>query len=265
MTTEPSPDFSTLASGFSSWTEQLWAPLAQQVVDAAGLKKNDAVLDACCGTGTSATPAAHQVGPQGKVDGVDLAEGMLDVARAAAPDLPQLSFHASDVVSFSRDYAYDAALCCFGVFFFPQMNAGAQALVNKLRPGGTLALSTWHGRPFMEITRLALAAVKREGYRAGTVNPAVMANIDAIGTPESLAAWLKGLGLRDIRVQSTAVSIEVTQNSAWQFVLGSLVAGMLPTEPAAVERVRQDFLSTLDHTHVAAEVLIATGKRRFPS
>ncbi|WP_260478999.1 methyltransferase domain-containing protein [Kibdelosporangium aridum] len=50
-------------------------------VAVAGPKPGDRVLDACCGAGASAVPAARLVGPEGVVDAVDLSGAMVDALR----------------------------------------------------------------------------------------------------------------------------------------------------------------------------------------
>ena len=61
-----------------------WAPVLCEV---AGVGPGTSVLDVACGTGIVARTAADLVGPTGSVDGVDLNEAMLQVARRVRPDL----------------------------------------------------------------------------------------------------------------------------------------------------------------------------------
>jgi ubiquinone/menaquinone biosynthesis C-methylase UbiE len=58
-----------------------WDRVGRQTVDRIGLRGGDRVLDACCGTGASALPAAQLVGATGHVLGVDVAEPALALAR----------------------------------------------------------------------------------------------------------------------------------------------------------------------------------------
>jgi len=51
------------------------------IVDAARLEFGQQVLDVSCGTGTLVAMLAERIGPGGRAVGIDLAEGMLDVAR----------------------------------------------------------------------------------------------------------------------------------------------------------------------------------------
>ena len=84
------------------------------------------VLDAGCGTGASALPAAEVVGPQGTVLGVDLAEKLLKQARAKAAQrhLQNAEFRLADMTDLGLpDEYFDAAISVFSIFFAPDMPA----------------------------------------------------------------------------------------------------------------------------------------------
>jgi len=55
----------------------------QRVIELLDVKAGMRVLDLACGPGTLTRPLAGQVAPDGEVVGVDLAPGMIDLARAA--------------------------------------------------------------------------------------------------------------------------------------------------------------------------------------
>src|SRR5215470_18071734 len=57
-------------------------PWVRVLVEAAGLKSRERVLDLACGTGLVARAAAERVGQDGRVVGVDLNPGMIAVAQA---------------------------------------------------------------------------------------------------------------------------------------------------------------------------------------
>jgi ubiquinone/menaquinone biosynthesis C-methylase UbiE len=59
-----------------------WAP---RVLDAAGVRSGERVLDVACGTGVLAREATARVGPSGGVAGVDPGAGMLAVAAQLEP------------------------------------------------------------------------------------------------------------------------------------------------------------------------------------
>ncbi|MEX5303227.1 class I SAM-dependent methyltransferase [Kocuria sabuli] len=66
-----------------------WEPVSRAGVVISQPQPGERVLDACCGTGASALPAARLVGPTGYVHGVDLAgrEVAADARRARAEHL----------------------------------------------------------------------------------------------------------------------------------------------------------------------------------
>ena len=57
---------------------------AQYLIELAALKGGERVLDVACGTGIVARTAAGRVGNNGTVIGIDLNEGMLEVARTTS-------------------------------------------------------------------------------------------------------------------------------------------------------------------------------------
>src|SRR5215207_3446234 len=61
-----------------------WDRFGRRTVERLDLAPGSMVLDLCCGSGASALPAAEQVGPGGRVLGVDLAENLVRRARTKA-------------------------------------------------------------------------------------------------------------------------------------------------------------------------------------
>ena len=80
------------------------------------------VLDLACGPGTLSRRLAEQISPGGEVIGVDLAPGMIDVARAAG--IPNARFEVMDIerLTFADGY-FDAAVCGHGIQFAPDLAA----------------------------------------------------------------------------------------------------------------------------------------------
>jgi ubiquinone/menaquinone biosynthesis C-methylase UbiE len=119
-----------------------WQYYGEQSAARAQLRAGEIVLDVCSGTGASAIPAARAVGPMGRVIGLDLAPGMIAVARAKAPANVEFR-HADFDQAYFRNASFDAVLCVFGIFFFPDMCSTLQKMWRLLRPGGRLVITTW--------------------------------------------------------------------------------------------------------------------------
>ncbi|KAI4090974.1 MAG: hypothetical protein LQ339_008221 [Xanthoria mediterranea] len=60
---------------------------AKEYIHRANLKPGDSVLDLACGTGLVTILAKQHVGPAGRVIGIDISPGMLDVARKKTSEL----------------------------------------------------------------------------------------------------------------------------------------------------------------------------------
>ncbi len=62
----------------------IFRPWAEFVVGLAAPKPGEHVLDVACGTGIGARIAAEMVAPNGKVVGLDIDPGMVEIARRSA-------------------------------------------------------------------------------------------------------------------------------------------------------------------------------------
>jgi len=78
----------------------------------AGLKKNDTVLDICCGSGLSIEPIRSIISPGGKIIAVDANKQMLELARkrAAKNNWHNVVFIESDINDLTVDVKVDIAL-----------------------------------------------------------------------------------------------------------------------------------------------------------
>ena len=133
--------YNAAADHFDAAPLGFWARHGRRAVELAALQAGDHVLDAGCGTGASALPAALAVGHQGRVLGLDVAESMLSRARdkAAARGLTNLEFRLADMSAQSEpDQSFDAVISVFSVFFVPDMERQITQFWRLLRPGGRL-------------------------------------------------------------------------------------------------------------------------------
>lgn len=106
------------------------------------LGRNDRVLDAACGRGTSAIALARAFGCS--VHGIDLGAANIAAAREAAEDagLDHLvTFAAADAEALpAGDASFDAVICECAFCTFPSKEAAASEFVRVLRPGGRMGL-----------------------------------------------------------------------------------------------------------------------------
>jgi SAM-dependent methyltransferase len=253
--------FDAAAADFTALGRHLWEPIGEATAAAARLRPGDRVLDACCGTGASAIPAARLVGGHGVVDAVDLSGPMVAELHRLSADLPQLHPHTADVTKWEAD-AYDAVLCALGIFFFPDMTAGTDRLIGLTRPGGRVVFTIWRG----ESMQLAGRYLGRAVAAATDTPPAKERDphlIDRINQADSYADWLTGRGLVDVEVAVHELRLPMTPEVAWLVITGSgFRRGLAGLEPDTVDAVRRHYLDSLRAdgvTELDATTLIGTG------
>jgi ubiquinone/menaquinone biosynthesis C-methylase UbiE len=135
-------DRDVVASGFSKIADDYIDTTAQaeRLVAFARLQPGERVLDAGCGPGAATRPAADSVGSRGRVIGVDLADSMLDIARAAVGDLPNVEIARMDATELDfPDGQFDAVIANSVVQFVPPRAIGEWKRVT--RPGGRVVCS----------------------------------------------------------------------------------------------------------------------------
>lgn len=104
------------------------------------------VLDVACGDGEPALTLARAVAPYGTVIGVDLAERMVESARANAKSgaVDNARFETMDAEKLElEDAAFDLVTCRFGLQIVTDPDAALAEMGRVLKPGGRLALTVW--------------------------------------------------------------------------------------------------------------------------
>ena len=137
------------ASGdYSRVADEIVGSLGGLLVEAAGVRAGDRVVDVAAGTGTSALPAARR---GATVVATDLTPELLAIAgqRAEAEGLTIKTRTADAENMPCDDGEYDTVLSCIGVMFAPHHQAAADELVRICRPGGTIGVLSWTPEGFI--------------------------------------------------------------------------------------------------------------------
>jgi len=183
------------AERYEAHTGVFMGPSAQLIVDRAGLRGGDAVLDLACGTGLIARAAWPHVAPGGRVAAVDVNPGMLAVARSLAGPGVEWSEAPAEDTPFD-DATFTHVLCQQGFQFFADPLSSAREAHRVLRGGGVLLATVWAtpgGNPYIE-TQLVLLA---------ELNPDVAPSAQAATPPnadEMLASMASDAGFGDVTV-----------------------------------------------------------------
>lgn len=141
---------------FLRWTEYL--------IELAAPQPGEHVLDVACGTGIGARLAAHAVGSTGRVAGLDVDRGVIEVARKVTrgPATP-MDWHCASALTMPfTDGEFDLCLCLQGVQFFPDRLAGLAEIRRVLRPSGRLVASIWAPLEFNKGHHAVVQALERQ-------------------------------------------------------------------------------------------------------
>lgn len=148
----PPDTYTSAARGYDAASPG-WGRVIERALELLRPAPGDRVLDIGCGPGILAVAAADAVAPGGTVTGVDVAEGMLDVAREKADAAgvgDAVSFELGDMHDLRfPDGSFDAVACSYAMFFARDVTAVGRELWRVLAPGGRLVVTTI-GEQFFE-------------------------------------------------------------------------------------------------------------------
>lgn len=241
----------------------LFADVGSALVASMELGPGDRVLDVAAGTGATMLPSARRVGSNGRVVGVDLAPGMVERlrARVSAEGLPNAAVGVADAerLPFASG-SFDALVCGFALFFFPDPDGALKEFRRVLRAGATLGLSTFapKGRASLDRIRHRIVA-HREG-------PPAPPDTAAFDQPPALRQALETAGFVEVTVEAYPIDLvlpgvdglwdwlwtmefgddlEMMDAQAREAVRRSLAADLAPTGAEAPEiRLPMDALLT---------------------
>jgi O-methyltransferase / aklanonic acid methyltransferase len=122
--------------------------VARRLLTLAGVRQGMRVLDVACGSGAVLVPAARLAGPAGLAIGIDLAEPM---AAVAARQLQRLDQGRGAVAVMDAERLglqggwFDVVCCASAIYLLGDQAAAVRGWGERLRPGGTLAISEFGG------------------------------------------------------------------------------------------------------------------------
>jgi SAM-dependent methyltransferase len=214
-------------------------PTAAKLVNFAGVKAGQRVLDVACGTGVVAVTCARR---GARVTGLDLTPELLEAARENAKIAAvEIDFHEGDAEQLPfPDATFDAVLSQFGHMFAPRPDVAIAGMLRVLKPGGTIAFSTWPPEQFIG-RAFALTATYMPPPPPGAMPPPLWGD-------EKVVRERLGDRVRDITFDrgtmltpalSPAHSRAVIERSAGPMI--KLVEMLSKSDPAKLAQYRREY------------------------
>jgi O-methyltransferase/aklanonic acid methyltransferase len=264
--------FSRAAATYDRIGPQFFAHFGQRLVERAHLTPGAEVLDVAAGRGAVLFAAAQQVGPSGRVRGIDLSADMVretlaDIHRAGwqqvtmqQMDAEQLDFPVA---------AFDRVLCGFAVWFFPQPHRALHEFFWVLKPGVRVGLTTWaEDCPFLTWCRQELTASLPPQAPPAASSP----EAPRFDTHARLEMALQQAGFVDIHISMEEADFVYQQDEEWWLSLWShgIRQRLERLEAPVLAQVKADMLHKVrvlkqaDGIHTLFRAFCAVGTKPGP-
>lgn len=216
-------------------------PTAARLVNFAGVKSGQRVLDVACGTGVVAVTCAMR---GARVTGLDLTPELIVAARESAEIARvKVDFHEGDAEQLPfPDAEFDVVLSQFGHIFAPRPEVATAEMLRVLKPGGTIAFSTWPPEHFTGRSQ-ALAARYLPPPPAGAMSPTLWGGESIVR--ERLGDRVKDLAFERDYLLNVALSPAhmrvMMENSSGQMM--RIVQELSASDPSRLAQYRQEYES----------------------
>jgi len=248
---------------FDDLFERAAQAVTARLLELAGVRSGQSVLDLGCGHGEPALSASEVVGPCGHVLGIDISPRMVAVARRRANGRRNITFRVADLESLDLPpESLHVVLSRWGLMCASDHLATFRSLAGMLRPGGILAAAVWGDAIAAPMISLGYRVISRELELAppppGLPGPFSMAD------RERLVRDLVQAGFVDVSVSQMVVTFEVDS-------IADFVSFTLAVTPPPLRRLlaalpdRQDEEVVWSAVAEAAEAFRTDGVLRLPS
>lgn len=227
--------------------EAMLAPVADAVLAHAAAKPGESVLDVGCGYGITALRLAREVGPFGRVIGLDVSAPMLELARTKSAGIANIEWIRADATTHAfAPASFDLVFSRFGVMFFGDPVEAFANLRRATRARGRLSFACWRGieeNPWIAVPARAVGAHVGLPPQPGPEDPGMLSFAD----PERVTRILTAAGFATPRFTRLDLSVVIgtgledaaKQALAMRPVRQALDSAPEPTRAAAAASVRE--------------------------
>jgi ubiquinone/menaquinone biosynthesis C-methylase UbiE len=182
----------------SDWASKDIGPFksTSKVVKISRIKSGDTVLDLACGTGVVTKKISSKVGTSGRVVGIDISPGPIEIAKKWNMK-KNVKFVIIDVEKMKFEGEFDAVTCQYGLMFFPNVQLVLRKVRKFLKKGGRITVAV-HGSkktaPYFSCISNAVLKFIPDFLPVGTPT------VHRFGTKELLRTEFEKAGFKKISV-----------------------------------------------------------------
>jgi ubiquinone/menaquinone biosynthesis C-methylase UbiE len=172
------------------------------MLDMAGIRAGQRVLDVAAGAGEQTIVTAQRVGPTGSVLATDISSNILEFAQNAAREagLNNVETRVMDGGNLELpDESFDAVISRVGLIYFPDQHKALTGMKRVLRPGGRVAAITYSTPDNNKFFSVPVSIIRR---RANLPPPLPgQPGPFSLGSPGVLEAAYQKAGFRDVQIR----------------------------------------------------------------
>ena len=194
-----------VADGYADTTMQVLAQYAEEAIAASKLQVDAVILDVACGPGALSVRLATEAKV---VHSIDFSKSMLKILRqhTRRAGLENIIIQHGDAQALPySDDMFDAAFSNFGLMFFSDRRKGFAEIYRTLKPGGTIAATSWapiDQSPAMQMMFGALRVMQPE-------MPEPQRVVASLENPEVFRQEMLDAGFREVKIQCVTKAFPV--------------------------------------------------------
>jgi SAM-dependent methyltransferase len=209
---ESSTFLSTSGSGYEAQMGRWSRRLAPLLIEFAGVKSADQVLDVGCGTG-SLINALAEISDLKRIHGIDFSPAYIEHAKAHSSD-PRIELQVGDACALPYDDAtFDHTLSSLVIQFIPDGARAVREMRRVTRPGGTVAATTWDVRGGFVAWRMIFDTASMLDAKAADRRARACSR--QLVQRDGLSQALRDAGLVDIEVDSLTIRMDFASFDAF--------------------------------------------------
>ncbi len=207
--------FNSVANGYEHEAMRFFSDTADKIPSFLNLKGDEHILDVATGTGLATFSLARYL-HKGKIVGIDLSDGMLEIACQKQKELniTNINFIEMDMQELVFDDEYfDKVVASFSIFFVPDLLTQLKHIVQKVKPNGEILITTFFKDSFTPLVELLFERLERYGVEIPILDAS------KVNTKEQCEALFQDAGLKDIRCEVVDMGYYLESFEMWWYIV----------------------------------------------